>query len=412
MKTDLDVLMKANGADALWISGAANHNPPMVYLTGGIHLTQGDLFYLSGQTPILFHGPMERDEAAKTGYKLISYTNYDPKTYRAAANGDRAEATALQYRQMLEDIGLKQGKVLLYGLREAGRFYTLIKRLQEMLPDLNFVGDVVDAVLLEARASKTPDELEHIREMGRITTQVVANTLDLLTSSTVVQETLVKSDGSPLTIGDVKAQINLWLSQSGAENPEDTIFAIGRDAGVPHSNGTDTDPIKLGQTIVFDIYPCEKGGGYFYDFTRTWCLGYATDEVLAAYNDVKTTYDAVVSELKTGVNFNDYQVRTCELFESMGHETIRQNFKVENGYVHSLGHGVGLNVHEKPFCGLPEDPTHVLKPGSVITIEPGLYYPEQGFGIRLEDTYFIDDAGAFHKFVDFPMDMVIPMKRG
>jgi len=411
MRTNLDELMKKNGASALWISGAANHNPPMYYMTGGIHLTQGDLFYIPGQTPILFHGSMERDEAAKTGYKLISYTNYDPKSYRAAANGDRVEAAALQYRQMLEDIGLKQGKVLLYGMREAGRFYTLVKRLQEMLPDLEFAGDVIDAVLLEARASKNSDELEHIRTMGRVTTQVVANTLDMLTSHKVVEETLIKADGSPLTIGDVKAQINLWLSQFGAENPEDTIFAIGRDAGVPHSNGTDTDPIKLGQTIVFDIYPCEKGGGYFYDFTRTWCLGYAPDEIQKTYQDVRSTYDTVVSELKTGVNFNDYQVRTCELFESMGHETIRQNFKVENGYVHSLGHGVGLNVHEKPFCGLPEDPTHVLKPGSVITIEPGLYYPDRGYGIRLEDTYFIDDAGAFHKFVDFPMDLVIPMKR-
>ncbi|MGB4595755.1 MAG: Xaa-Pro peptidase family protein [Anaerolineaceae bacterium] len=412
MRTNLDDLIRANGAIALWVSGAANHNPSMVYLTGGIHLTQGDLFYIPGQTPILFHGSMERDEAAKTGYRLISYSNYDPKAYLSAANGDRAEAMALRYQQMLEDIGLTQGKVLLYGSREVGRFYSLIKRLQELPTGLEFAGDVIDAVLLEARATKTPDELEHIRTMGHITTRVVANTLDLLTSQSVVQETLVKANGAPLTIGDVKAQINLWLSEFGAENPEDTIFAIGRDAGVPHSNGTDSDPIKLGQTIVYDIYPCEKGGGYFYDFTRTWCLGYAPEEVQKTYNDVSTTYDTIVSELKTGVNFNDFQVRTCELFESMGHETIRQNFKVENGYVHSLGHGVGLDVHEKPFCGLPEDSTQTLKPGSVITIEPGLYYPDKGYGIRLEDTYYIDESGAFHKFVDFPMDLIIPMKRG
>jgi len=412
VRTNLDELMKDNGANALWISGAANHNPPMVYLTGGIHLTNADLFYLPGQTPILFHGSMERDEAAKTNYRLISFSNYDPKSFMTAANGDRAEAAALRYRQMFEEIGLTQGKVVLYGSREVGPFYSLVKRLQEMLPGLVFAGDVTDAILLEARATKTPDELEHIRAMGRITTRVVANTLDLLTSHTVSQETLTKADGSPLTIGDVKAQINLWLSEYGAENPEGTIFAIGRDAGVPHSNGTDSDPIKLGQTIVYDIFPCEKGGGYFYDFTRTWCLGYATDEVQKTYDDVRKTYETVVAELKTGVNFNDFQVRTCDLFESMGHETIRQNIKVENGYVHSLGHGVGLDVHEKPSCGRPEDPTHVLKPGSVITVEPGLYYPDKGYGIRLEDTYYIDEAGVIHKFVDFPLDLVVPMKRG
>lgn len=412
MRTNLDELMRKNGVQALWVSGAANHNPPMYYLTGGIHLTNGDLFYLPGQTPILFHGAMERDEAAKTGYRLISYSSYDPKKFLTAANGDRAEATALRYKQMFEDIGLSQGKVMLFGSREVGPFYSLVSRLQALMPALEFTGDTNSAILLETRSTKTLDELEHIRAMGQITTTVVGKTLDLLTSSAVKDETLFGPDGKPVTIGEVKSKINLWLAELGAENPEGTIFAIGRDAGVPHSNGTDSDPIKLGQTIVYDIFPCEKGGGYFYDFTRTWCLGYAPDPVLKTYQDVRTTYEKVVSELKTGVNFNDYQVRTCDLFESMGHETIRQNIKVENGYVHSLGHGVGLDVHEKPSCGFPEDATHILKPGSVITIEPGLYYPDQGFGIRLEDTYYIDNDGAFHKFVDFPMDMVIPMKRG
>ena len=113
---------------------------------------------------------------------------------------------------------------------------------------------------MEARATKSSDEIERIRQMGVITTAVVQKTLDLLTSHQVVDETLTKPDGQPLTIGDVKAQINLWLAEAGAENPESTIFAIGRDGAVPHSSGTPTDPIKLGQAIVYDIFPCEAGG--------------------------------------------------------------------------------------------------------------------------------------------------------
>ena len=77
---------------------------------------------------------------------------------------------------------------------------------------------------------------------------------------------------------------------------------------------------------------------------------------------------------------------------------------------HSLGHGVGLNVHEKPWSGKPDDPTNILKPGSVFTIEPGLYYPEKGYGIRLEDTWYLDSQGNFSKFVDFPMDLVLPVR--
>jgi len=266
--------------------------------------------------------------------------------------------------------------------------------------------------MVEARATKSSEEIERIRQMGIITTSVVQKTRDLLTSHQVVDEKLIKSDGQPLTIGDVKARINLWLAEAGVENPEGTIFAIGRDGGIPHSSGTPSDPIKLGQAIVYDIFPCEAGGGYFYDFTRTWCLGYAPDEVLKAYEQVKQVYDTVVSELEVGVNPARYQARTCELYEAMGHETIRQNPKIEQGYIHNLGHGVGLDVHEKPFTGLENDPTNLLKVGSVMTIEPGLYYPEKGFGIRLEDTWYVKPDRTFAKFVDFPMDLVIPMKGG
>jgi Xaa-Pro aminopeptidase len=246
--------------------------------------------------------------------------------------------------------------------------------------------------------------------MGKVVVEVVSRTADFLTSHKVVDETLVKADGSPLTVGDVKGRINLWLAELGAENPEDTIFAIGADAGVPHSSGAPGDPIRLGRTIVFDIFPCEKGGGYFYDFTRTWCLGYAPSEAQALYNQVKSTYEQVVSELKAGENAAHFQNRTCEIFEEMGHPTVRQDPGISSGYVHSLGHGVGLNIHEKPWFSRPDDPSNALVPGSVFTVEPGLYYPEKGMGVRLEDTYYVTDDGGVEHFVNYPMQLVLPMK--
>ena len=410
MKQDLDALMQKHNVDYLWVSGPAQHNPNMVYFTGDCHVTNADLFYIPGQTPILLHGMMEREEAAKTGYRLISYANYPIQQFLALANNDMGEASALRYKQILEDVGVTQGKVMLYGVREFGPFFSLITRLQQLLPELAFTGDPMDLIMVEARATKSSEEMERIRRMGIITTSVVQKTRDLLTSHQVVDETLIKSDGQPLTIGDVKARINLWLAEAGVENPEGTIFAIGRDGGIPHSSGTPSDPIKLGQAIVYDIFPCEAGGGYFYDFTRTWCLGYAPDDVLRAYEQVKQVYDTVVSELEVDVNPARYQARACELYEAMGHETIRQNPKLEHGYIHNLGHGVGLDVHEKPFTGLENDPTNLLRVGSVMTIEPGLYYPEKGFGIRLEDTWYVKPDRTFAKFVDFPMDLVIPMK--
>jgi Xaa-Pro aminopeptidase len=412
MKKDIEQVIKANNIDALWISGAAQHNPSMTYFTGSIHVTAADLFIIPGKQPILFHGMMEREEAAKTGFELISYSQYPLSEYLKMTDGNQLAANALRYKKMLEDIGLTKGQVLLYGIREFGPFYSLIRELEDLLPGIQFKGDYNEVIILETRATKDPSEIEEIRKMGLITTGVVKRVENFLSEHKVVDDTLIKADGSPLTIGDVKSLINLWLAEAGAENPEATIFSIGRDGGIPHSTGTPSDIIQLGKSIVFDIFPCQGGGGYFYDFTRTWCLGFAPDEVQQAYDQVKQVYHQVVSELELGINAAKYQERTCELFESMGHETIRQNPKAEEGYIHSLGHGLGLDVHEKPWFSRKDDPSNILQIGSVFTIEPGLYYNTKDFGIRIEDTWYVKEDGRFEKFVEYPMDLVVPMKGG
>ncbi|MEN6410609.1 MAG: M24 family metallopeptidase, partial [Anaerolineaceae bacterium] len=264
---------------------------------------------------------------------------------------------------------------------------------------------------LKAMMTKEENEIAHIRSMGKVTTDVVAEVADFLTGHKVKNDVLIQSNGEPLTIGDVKSRINLWLAERGAENPEDTIFAIGRDAGVPHSAGNPSDPMRLGQSIVFDIYPCEAGGGYFYDFTRTWSLGYATDEVMALYENVKSVYDEVERSLKVNAPCSTYQKLTCELFEAQGHPTVLHHPETEHGYIHSLGHGVGLNIHERPWFGMNANNTEdILAPGAVFTLEPGLYYPERGMGVRLENTLYVNPAGTFDVLAPYPMDLVLPMK--
>jgi Xaa-Pro aminopeptidase len=411
MKSNLDQLLEEHQADALWVTGPAQHNSAMVYLTGGGHMTQADAIKLRGKPIILCHAPMEREEAARTGLQTLNYSKFPLKERLQLAEGDRLTAHALLYKQIFEEIGLTHGKVLVYGKSDVGKHFAVVTRLGTLLPELVFEGDLDDAVLLQAMATKEIDEIERIRKMGRTVVSVVSRVAEFLTNHQVVDEVLIKPDGTPLCVGDVKGKINLWLAELGAENPEDTIFAIGRDAGIPHSSGTPRDPLKLGQTIVFDIFPCEKGGGYFYDFTRTWCLGHAPEPAQALYDQVRSVYNQVVSELEAGMNAAHFQDRTCDLFEDLGHATIRQDPSIESGYVHSLGHGVGLNIHEKPWFSRKDDPTNALLPGSVFTIEPGLYYPDQGMGVRLEDTYYVTRDGRFEKFVDYPMELVLTMKR-
>jgi Xaa-Pro aminopeptidase len=411
MKTDLDRLMQENNIDAILVTGSAQHNPAMVYLTGGGHMTSADLIKPRGRDAVLYYNPMEREEAAASGLKTKNLVDYNWDDLVKQAEGDHNKAKALRYKEMLADQNITAGRVSVYGRGEVGTNFAVFSALQAVAPELEIVGESDrDSMMLTAMATKDAAEIERIREMGKITTAVVGQVADFLTSHKVKNEVLIKADGQPLTIGDVKSKINLWLAEKGVENPHGTIFAIGRDAGIPHSTGTPSDVMALGKTIVFDIFPCEAGGGYHYDFTRTWCLGYAPDEAQALYDDVYAVYHKVMDELKVNALFKDYQAITCDFYEEKGHPTIKEDPSIQEGYVHSLGHGLGLHVHEAPWSGSGATEKDILAPGAVFTVEPGLYYPSKGMGCRLEDTVAVMPDGTFEILAEFPLDLVLPIR--
>ena len=410
MKTDIDRLMKEADLDALLVLGPAAHNAPMTYFTGLAHLSVGFLLKIRNGKAIHFHYPMEREEAAATGLETKDiFTDYDYPALLEQANRDSNQAYALLLEKVLAEYKI-HGRIGVYGKIEFGHWLRTIDFLRQKLPDVELLGeDMLRSVITQARMTKDDDEIERIRAMGRITTAVVGDVAGYLTSHSVKDGYLVNREGEQLTIGNVKRKINLWLAMRGAENPKGSIFAVGRDAGIPHSTGTVSDPIPVGQTIVFDIYPCENGGGYFYDFTRTWCLDHAPDDVLQIYEDVREVYEIVYSAIRPHKPCRDYQIQTCELFEAKGHPSILSNPLTTDGYVHSLAHGIGLDVHEAPSFYSKDD--DVLLPGSVITVELGLYYPDRGLGVRIEDTVWVRPDGVLETLVEFPKDLVLKMQR-
>jgi Xaa-Pro aminopeptidase len=413
MKSDLDALMQARKLDALLVFGDAEHNPPMYYFVGGGHVSGALLIKKAGKEPVLFYNDMERDEAAKSGLKTVSFSEFPVSEFEEQANGDRLLANALRFKKILEQYGLSGGRVAVYGKVEFSLMFGIMMKLVQLMPEVEFIGEGMgDSTLLYAMETKDDVEVARIRQMGAVTTTVVKMVHDYLTSCEVREdEVLLKEDGSPLTIGDIKSKMSLWLAERGAVSVEGLIFAIGRDAGVPHSVGDPQDLMTLGKTIVFDIFPAEQGGGYFYDFTRTWSLGYATPEAQALYDQVHEIYNQVIENLDLNASFIDYQRMTCEYFESKGHKTQLSTNSPLDGYVHSLGHGVGLNIHERPASGLTMAPDNILKPGVVITIEPGLYYPDKSMGFRIEDTYWVRPDGKMELLAEYPYDFVLPMKK-
>ncbi len=407
MKSDLDRYMDDANVEAMLVIGAAAANPSMAYFVDRAHITFGVVLKRRGQEPVLFYRPMEREEAAGTGLQRKCIEDYDFAALLAEAEDDPILAESLRYRSLLAEYGVS-GRVAILGQVELGPAYSIFQRLGQIASGVEVVGLARrDDPVSRARATKDAKEIERIRRMGRITTSVVDDTVGFLTSHRVRQGVLEDSHGGVLTIGEVKRRINLWFAMRDADNPEGAIFAIGHDAGVPHSAGNDDDPVIVGSTIVCDIFAREAGGGYFYDFTRTWCLDHAPEEVEKAYADVLVVQQTLLTELRTGGLCREYQRRACELFEARGHPTVQGNPQTENGYVHRLGHGVGLQVQETPFFLDMDDNADVLEPGAVVTVEPGLYYPERGFGIRLEDTVYMRADGTAEVLAPYPQELLL-----
>jgi len=413
MKSNIDALMESKAMSALVIFGAAEHNPPMYYFTGGRHITHATVVKKRGEAAVLFHSDIERDEAAKSGLKLIPYSKYDDGALLEKAGKDILLSGALRCELMLRELGVDAGRVGVYGFYDVSATFGMLSHLQKLMPEIEFVGEARDeSILTRAMETKEESEVERIRKMGQITVNVVGKVADFLTSCNVRDdEVLLKADNSPLTVGAVHAKIRLWTAEQSAELPSGFIFAIGRDAGVPHSTGNPADEIRLGKTIIFDFYPAEAGGGYYYDFTRTWSLGYAPPEAQKLYDEVKTIHAKTIAAFELNAPFKKYQQMTCEYFEALGHQTPLNTKSPVEGYVHSLGHGLGLNIHERPFCNFLTSDDQRLVAGVVFTVEPSLYYPEKEMGVRIEDAFWMRPDGKIEILAEYSYDFVLPMKK-
>jgi Xaa-Pro aminopeptidase len=408
MKADLDRLMAERNLDAFLVLGDAHGNPIMNYLTGGAALERALVVKRRGEPVMLIHGGMERDNAAATGLVLVDRdAQYNQLAYLQKHEGDRMAAQVDYLSDVIRDQRLV-GRLGVYGMFDAGAAMAMLNLVQDRVAGVELVGEFGDSLFSLARETKDDWEIGQMREAGRRTGIVVGEVQEFLQGHTTRGAYLVKRDGELLTIGDVHAFTRSRVLAHGMSE-EHHIFAQGRDAGVPHNHGTPEMPVQLGQSIVFDIFP-RTASGYYHDMTRTWCLGYAPDEVMAAWAQCKEIFDHSIAALAIGRPCRDYQAMTLDYFEGKGHPTLRTHPGGHDGYVHGLGHGLGLDIHEEPRLSLAAGNARTLEPGHVVSVEPGLYYPERGFGVRVEDTVAFLADGTLVTLTDYPYDLVVPMK--
>ncbi|MFA4878397.1 MAG: Xaa-Pro peptidase family protein [Methanoregula sp.] len=257
----------------------------------------------------------------------------------------------------------------------------------------DFCSVTVDSgTVLSMRARKTRPEITTMKRVQSITESAMEKAIHLIRKSSV-KKGILWYKGAPLTSEYVKFVMHSHLLEHAC-NAVDTIVSCGEDTAIPHMTGTGA--LKADEPIVIDLFPVEEKTGYYADMTRTVVKGEPSQEIREMYTALREAKHLGISRVKAGAGGAEVYQAVVDFFRDRGYESDTR------GFVHNLGHGVGLQIHELPTVG-PAGKT--LEKGNVITIEPGLYYPGIG-GVRLEDIGAVTAKG-FDTFTNFSEDLVV-----
>lgn len=243
-----------------------------------------------------------------------------------------------------------------------------------------------DAAAFEtARAIKTASEIDEIRKACKVTADILEYAKSIVHQSTVRNHQL-EYEGSVLT----SERLRMLMEQYGFNHgacAEDTIVAGGKQAAQPHHKGE--GPLYEGQLIVLDCFPYLKQSGYYGDMTRTVVKGHANPEQIGMYQCVRDCQQALIERIHPGVLTSDLMQFALDFFERAGFGLKQTSMGCE-GFIHSVCHGLGLDLHEYPSVGTQ---AIALEAGMVITVEPGLYFYDIG-GVRIEDDVVVTPTGC------------------
>src|SRR5437868_3205991 len=215
----------------------------------------------------------------------------------------------------------------------------------------------------------------------------MAEAIQVLRSARIGRDRTLLYHNVPLTSEKLRAVIDTTILQA-CGTAAHTIVAGGRQGCDPHEKGH--GPLRAHEPIILDIYPRSQTTGYFGDITRTVVRGRASESLRRLYDTVIQGQALAFKKMRAGTKTQEVHQAVNALFEREGFRTKRRNGRME-GFFHGTGHGLGLEIHEAPRVS--KNSIGQLKPGHVVTIEPGLYYSEIG-GVRLEDVALVTKNGA------------------
>jgi len=236
------------------------------------------------------------------------------------------------------------------------------------------------------RFCKTADEKKIIAKIQGVVFQAIDHARNILAKSRIKRDKLVFR-GKTLTSEWLRQMINVFLLERGYV-ASDTIVSSGPHSIDPHDIGS--GPLRPYQSIIFDVFPKSIENFYYADATRTFCRGRAPEALKKMYATVMEGQKLAISKVRSGVSGKKIHDAVLNFFAGRGYKTGERKGRME-GFFHSTGHSLGLELHEEPGRIGPRD--FHLKSGNVITVEPGLYYPEIG-GVRIEDVVYVTKTGC------------------
>ena len=374
----LDEAMEAAGA-AAFVMYASSADPNFRYLTGFV--TGDPMFYIRkrGEAGFLIVPQMEAGRAkgeavcdiitrGEAGYFELLEEEQDPK--RAAAR--------MVHR-------LAGGDILVPGTFPLG-----IARAYEPFGAVTPESGVLDGM----RAVTTAKELDAIRASQAVTNEVMAYAAGIIAGAAISAGGDLVHDGEPLTSEGLRREMHCWLLRRGYAAHE-TIISCGPETAQPHNTGSGT--LVANEPIVIDVFPRDEATGYYADMSRTFCRGEPSKEIRDIYAAVRDAQTLAEGMIRPGITGAAVHGAVVDLFKERGYATGAE------GFIHSLGHGVGLAIHEDPYLS-PRGDTE-LAPGHVVTVEPGLYYTGIG-GVRLEDLGAVTQDG-FEVFTNYERTLIL-----
>jgi Xaa-Pro dipeptidase len=338
-----DLVGNAEGI-LIYNGGEINSDPSFFYftqLTRG--LFEGSYVYLTRKKLTVITSHLEEQTARAEGLDVLVFENSN------------------NLKEILKEI---TSDVTFLGVNYEGLTHKDFLNLKDVLPDKEFI-DVGDYIM-ELRQIKSEREISKIQESSKIVSEVADMIPDMLKEG--------------MTENELAAEVNYQMMKHGASSPSfDTIAAFGPDTAEPHFTGGNRK-LKKGEVVLVDFGA--KYQRYCSDLTRTYFFGKPPEEMIDIYNTVLEAQKEGIKAIKEGVNGKEVDRTARKVIDST---------KYKGRFIHSLGHGLGLNVHDHPALGPNYD--FVLKENMVVTVEPGIYIPDFG-GVRIEDDVVVKKNGS------------------